>query len=419
MINLSVIIPVYGTEEFLERALTSVCACTLEKFEIIIIDDASPGDCSSIIQKYQSGSIDVRYIRHPRNKGTLVARMSGTMVARGEYIAYLDPDDWIVNDIYTQAYNHALKNHLEIVWFNFTNSDETGRFWDEKQNRLPQWEKESGAFFLKNIFSNVSRSRVWHVNWNKLIKTEVAQNVFRSMRVRIHLNMYEDLLWSIALFSYLEDRQTIGMIEKTGLIYYRHSKSITKRKDFQSYVGKYHNMIRIIKSSKVVLAQYGLTQRYTSIFEKMRCFLLYNFSPWRQQHQGLYEWVVLWGLRIQHSLLWNGGCIEYDPIGDEIVTVVDKVKTIGIPEVGIFGTGDFAIRLSMELMKQGFKTILYISTDPLMVSKKINGIRVVEIEEGLHDCKVICISSVGAYGEIAELIRSKSLDNVPLLVTVE
>ena len=93
-VKVSVIIPVYNTKQFLEQCLDSVISQTLKETEIICIDDGSRDGSAEIMQSYAVKDGRIRIITQP-NSGLGAARNSGMESASGEYIAFLDSDDWL------------------------------------------------------------------------------------------------------------------------------------------------------------------------------------------------------------------------------------------------------------------------------------------------------------------------------------
>jgi len=88
----SFVIPVYNTEPFLPRCLDSLRAQTDGDFEVVVVDDCSPGDCAEVVRPYADV---VRYVRHTRNRSAFQARCTGIAAARGDYVVPVDPDDYL------------------------------------------------------------------------------------------------------------------------------------------------------------------------------------------------------------------------------------------------------------------------------------------------------------------------------------
>lgn len=114
-IKVSVIIPVYQVENFLERAVDSVLEQTLPEKEIILVDDGSPDASPAICDRYARQYPGLIRVIHKENGGLGLARNTGAAMARGEYIAFLDSDDSVEPEMYQQMYETAVEGDFDIV----------------------------------------------------------------------------------------------------------------------------------------------------------------------------------------------------------------------------------------------------------------------------------------------------------------
>ncbi|HBS2747387.1 TPA: glycosyltransferase, partial [Klebsiella quasipneumoniae subsp. quasipneumoniae] len=111
---ISVILPIYNIkEEYLETCIQSVCRQTLDDIEIILVNDGSTNNCLEVCTKFSHTDNRIIVIDQP-NSGVSVARNSGLAIARGEWIAFVDPDDWLEPDYLSSLYNNISSN-TEIV----------------------------------------------------------------------------------------------------------------------------------------------------------------------------------------------------------------------------------------------------------------------------------------------------------------
>ena len=111
---ISVIVPVYKVEAFLPRCVDSLLAQTYENLEIILVDDGSPDNCGAICDGYAEKDSRVRCI-HKENGGLSSARNAGLDIARGEYIGFLDSDDWMEPEAYGTMLAVARKYDVKLV----------------------------------------------------------------------------------------------------------------------------------------------------------------------------------------------------------------------------------------------------------------------------------------------------------------
>lgn len=115
---ISVIIPIYGVEKYLEECIESVIRQTYTNLEIILVDDGSPDRCGAICDQY--ANIDSRIIVvHQQNSGAAAARNAGLRIAAGEYIAFVDSDDYLETDAYEKMVGALIRNDADIVHGNF------------------------------------------------------------------------------------------------------------------------------------------------------------------------------------------------------------------------------------------------------------------------------------------------------------
>ena len=121
MINpiVSIIVPVYNTQKYLTRCIESIKNQTLENIEIIIVDDGSKEECAAFCDEIAKGDLRIKVV-HKKNGGLGFARNSGIEAASGEYIGFVDSDDYIKEDMYEALY--SANNHdenREVKLFSF------------------------------------------------------------------------------------------------------------------------------------------------------------------------------------------------------------------------------------------------------------------------------------------------------------
>lgn len=114
MVKVSIIVPVYNTEKFLEKCLRSLVSQTLKEIEIICVDDGSIDNSLNIIKKFAKEDSRIKVIEQ-ENKKQGAARNNGTKIAKGEYIGFVDSDDWVDIDYYEKMYIAAKKYDSDIA----------------------------------------------------------------------------------------------------------------------------------------------------------------------------------------------------------------------------------------------------------------------------------------------------------------
>lgn len=121
--KVSVIVPIYNVERYIERCVRSLMEQTLDCVEYIFVDDASPDKSIdillSVINSFPNKRNNIKLIHHTENKGLPAARNSGLQIARGEYIYHCDSDDYLDVNALTLLYNKAKENNVDIVWCDY------------------------------------------------------------------------------------------------------------------------------------------------------------------------------------------------------------------------------------------------------------------------------------------------------------
>ncbi|KUG10431.1 MULTISPECIES: glycosyltransferase family 2 protein [Elizabethkingia] len=169
--SVSVIIPVFKVERFVERCCRYLFEQTLESAEFIFVDDCSPDNSVSIINKvleeYPERKDDVQIVKHAINKGLPSARNSGLKIASGEYIFHCDSDDWLEKNALSLLYEEAIEKNVDAVWcdwyLSFKNNE---RYMSQ---RPEQEDIISGLKCVKLMLDGKIRYNVW----NKLVKREL------------------------------------------------------------------------------------------------------------------------------------------------------------------------------------------------------------------------------------------------------
>lgn len=117
--KVSIIVPVYNCECYLDKCITSIMNQTLKEIEIWLIDDGSKDSSREICDKYAAKDQRINVI-HQANKGAGIARNKGLISSNGQYIGFVDADDWIENDMFEKMYSFAKENSLDLVRCNTT-----------------------------------------------------------------------------------------------------------------------------------------------------------------------------------------------------------------------------------------------------------------------------------------------------------
>lgn len=162
---ISVIVPVYGVEDYLDQCVKSIVAQSYTDLEIILVDDGSPDGCPAMCDAWAKKDRRIIVIHKP-NGGLSDARNAGLNVANGDYISFIDSDDWIVPTMLETMLSTLLQADADICSCGIINAYEDG---STQSWNLPFLNGDSESF-LRALYSDTS---VPVATWNKLYKSEL------------------------------------------------------------------------------------------------------------------------------------------------------------------------------------------------------------------------------------------------------
>lgn len=126
-VKVSVIVPVYNVEKYIKRCLDSLIDQTLKEIEFIIVDDCGQDNSMKIVREYQKRDPRIKILKNPSNIGVGPSRNRGIEAAKGEYLAFVDPDDWVSPNAYEALYKKAIADHADVAKGNVQVFDSEGK----------------------------------------------------------------------------------------------------------------------------------------------------------------------------------------------------------------------------------------------------------------------------------------------------
>jgi len=217
MTKVSVIVPVYNVEAYLEKCLDSLVNQTLKDIEIIVVNDGSPDNSKEIINKYAKKYKQIKAY-DKENGGLSDARNFGLKKATGEYIAFIDSDDYVSTDMYKKMYEKAVGGNFDMVVcdlnYVYENSEEIKRAYSNIKNDTTD---------IKNTMINI-----YPAAWNKIFKKKLFTKGIEFKKGV----WFEDVEFIYRLLPHIK---TIGVVHEPFNQYLQRTGSITQSVDPRIY----------------------------------------------------------------------------------------------------------------------------------------------------------------------------------------
>ena len=249
----SIIIPIYGTEKFLERCLDSVLNQSFNDYEIICVNDCSPGNCDEIIKKYKTSKIT--YIKNSENSGTHISRMNGVMNSNSVYTLFLDSDDYYKLDTLSILYEKLLQTNVDQLEFGY--------------ETFPKRTKSVFQYISNkdSILEKVLRGEKDYTNFslcNKVTKTILIKEAFSKMK-QFYCVWFEDGYEQFYISSLCKtfdslERYLLVLDETSGITV--NKRTLTAEK----YLLRCSNVYTVLMTLSEYIEQVGLT-KYKAVIE--------------------------------------------------------------------------------------------------------------------------------------------------------
>lgn len=253
----SIILPVYNGEEYIEQSINSVLDQTYQNFELIIVDNNSTDKTISIIQKFSDKRINLLFCEE---KGVSRARNLGLDHAKGNFITFIDADDKFD------------KKHIEFLIQNYNKFDNVYLSVSSVTSDLSEYKKISykkhcpKSFVRQNFFESIIMDN--HISgfvWNKMYRRDLIEK--NKLRFSENILIKEDLIFNL-LYLTFEREKSIVFSDIPTYFYFRHSDSATSKKRDKNEYQKY--MMSIVNANELVLDILGkkLCSSKRNIFHK-------------------------------------------------------------------------------------------------------------------------------------------------------
>ncbi|MPQ44410.1 glycosyltransferase family 2 protein [Clostridium tarantellae] len=292
-IKISVIVPVYNVEMYLEQCIESIVNQTIKEIQIILIDDGSKDKSSEICDKYKNKDNRIEVI-HQENKGVSKSRNIGINKAKGKYIAFIDSDDYISNNMLETLFNNAENNYSDLVSCNHFNIYENGKLKSILNYKEEICNKEE---FINNfVKNNIVNGKIGMVLWDKLFRLDIINN----NNIRFKSIVLEDYLFIMQYCVYVNIYSSINKC----LYYYRViNNSLTKRFNFNIF----ENLLYVQKEKEIIME---------------------NIKFYDNNKELLHEWFLNYCKNIMFLLYYLNVDISYEKKKNYIQNIISNEKVI-------------------------------------------------------------------------------------------
>ena len=277
---LSICIPTYNMENYIEKVLISIINQSFQDYEIILIDDFSVDNTKNIIKNQQIKNNKIRIIEHNKNLGIYRTRIDGFLNSNGKYILYLDSDDLILNpNLFQDLFNYFLKYNLDIIEFTVYHQNEiTKELFFPEDHLLNHYHKFKNKITYQPELSNIlfykPRTKIYSMVicrtiWNKIVKTQILKKTFNFIGeeyYKEYLILAEDTIMNIINFQFASNYSNLNL---PGYMYNLRKISISRGDQ-----GINHEIIQSLN----IFYYFKIFYRYIKVFNKNRNYLFYDMK---------------------------------------------------------------------------------------------------------------------------------------------
>ncbi len=249
---ISVIMPVYNSQDLLHLAVESVINQTFQNWELLLINDGSKDKSGELCESYAKQDKRIRFF-HQENKGITKTRNRGILESRGEYITFIDNDDEYLPDILEKAYERARKYHADIVKFGYRVEEDFKTGLKEIRDNCAKEEIVLEKGNLGSNYKEVKASGYFNMIWNGIYKRRLFENKEFLFDESVIMG-YEDWIFNNNIYLYPERQVVMNYV---GYIHYQRYQHSTSK--------KFHPN-QVVASIKAAETEQNLTQRINELY---------------------------------------------------------------------------------------------------------------------------------------------------------
>lgn len=225
--KLSIVVPNYNNEKYLKKCIECLLQQTYKNVEIIVVNDGSKGKSDEIMATY-SDNPKIKYVKHDVNKGLFQARLTGASNATGDYITFLDADDYVSIDYYRTMMRKAEETNSDMVISRMALEYDSGKQIEYKLFEK-HFESLNGKECIDQYFKQKGLDFSWHTIWNKIYSKKLWDKAAKHYGdIKERLVMTEDFAFSTVLFYYCTK---LTQVQNDRIFYCQHDVTSTSIQD--------------------------------------------------------------------------------------------------------------------------------------------------------------------------------------------
>lgn len=248
--KVSIVVPIYNVEKYLDRCVKSIAEQTYKNLEIILVDDGSPDQCPKLCEDWAKRDDRIKVV-HKKNAGLGMARNTGIDNATGDYICFVDSDDYIASDTIQKACNKAMDSNADIVYFGYTDVDTDGNILKEYKPEIVKLDYKKNEIYEELLPELISPDYSCEKRANLMLSACTALFSLHMIQkadwrfVSEHEIISEDVYSLIKLFSYV---RSAAVVPEALYFYCKNEASLTR-----SYKENRYNRIKFFYDEVIKL----------------------------------------------------------------------------------------------------------------------------------------------------------------------
>lgn len=266
--KLSIVVPNYNNEKYLKKCIECLLQQTYKNVEIIVVNDGSKGKSDEIMATY-SDNPKIKYVKHDVNKGLFQARLTGASNATGDYITFLDADDYVSIDYYRTMMRKAEETNSDMVISRMVLEYDSGKQIEYKLFEK-HFESLNGKECIDQYFKQKGLDFSWHTIWNKIYSKKLWDKAAKHYGdIKERLVMTEDFAFSTVLFYYCTK---ITQVQNDRIFYCQHDVTSTSIQDitFSKAEKNIHDMNVSFTFVENFMKKVGIYDKYKEQFNEWK-----------------------------------------------------------------------------------------------------------------------------------------------------